>query len=139
MPLFRISLRADRPASQQTAIAAAVHRAAVQTLGIPPNDRFQIIERLSADALLASADYLDIERRDAVIVQVTLVRGRPAPTKAAFFAALAAELASAGVRREDLLVTLTENGREDWSLGLGEAQLLDEHLMRRHGWALPTA
>jgi len=43
------------------------------------------------------------------------------------------------VRREDLLVTLTENGRQDWSLGLGEAQLLDEHLMRRHGWALPTA
>ncbi|MBA4216272.1 MAG: tautomerase family protein [Proteobacteria bacterium] len=64
---------------------------------------------------------------------------RPAQTKAAFFAALAAELASAGVRREDLLVTLTENGRQDWSLGLGEAQLLDEHLMRRHGWALPTA
>lgn len=138
MPLFRISLRADRPAVQQTAIADAVHRAAVKLLGIPPNDRFQIIERHAPDTLMASPDYLDVERQDPVIVQVTLVHGRPAQTKAAFFATLAEELAAAGVRREDLLVTLTENSREDWSLGHGEQQLLDEALMRRHGWTPPA-
>jgi hypothetical protein len=43
------------------------------------------------------------------------------------------------VRREDVFTVLYETGREDWSLGNGEAQMLDEALLRRHGWTPPSA
>jgi hypothetical protein len=58
--------------------------------------------------------------------------------KAALFAEIANQLAAAGVRSEDVFVTLTVNGRDDWSVGNGEQQLLDEELLRQHGWIPPT-
>jgi phenylpyruvate tautomerase PptA (4-oxalocrotonate tautomerase family) len=137
MPVTRISLRADTPADTQRAIADALHRGLVEGLGVPERDRFQIIERIPADALIADPDYLGVSRRNVVFVQVTLVRGRSAEKKAALFAAFAKHLGEAGVRPEDAFVTLLENGREDWSIGKGQQQLLDEDLLRRHGWAPP--
>ncbi len=43
MPLQRIDLHSGRPAEQRRAIADAVHRALVETIGVPPDDRFQVI------------------------------------------------------------------------------------------------
>jgi phenylpyruvate tautomerase PptA (4-oxalocrotonate tautomerase family) len=139
MPLMRISLRADTPADTQRAIADGVHRALVEAIGIPERDRFQIIDRLPADGLIADPQFLGGPRENVVYVQIALVRGRSTDKKAALFAAIADRLAQAGVRREDVFVLLTENGRDDWSLGDGKQQLLDEPLLRRHGWIPPAA
>jgi len=133
MPLTRISLRADTPADTQRAIADGVHRAMVEAIGIPEHDRFQVIERLAPDALIADPEYLGVRRQNVVFVNITLVPRSP-EMKAALFAGIAKELTKAGVRAEDVFVTLTENGRDDWSVGNGERQLLDERLLREHGW-----
>lgn len=137
MPLVRISLRADTPAETQRAIGDGVHRAMVDAIGIPPGDRFQIIDQLPAEALVADPEYLGVSRENVVFVQITLVRGRSQEKKAALFAGIAKNLAEAGVRAEDVAVVLTENGREDWSVGNGQQQLLDADLLRRHGWTPP--
>jgi len=137
MPVMRISLRADTPADTQRAIADGVHRAMVEAIGIPENDRFQIIERLPAEALIADPDYLGVRRQNVVFVNITLVP-RSSEMKAALFAGIAKQLAKAGVRGEDVFVTLTENGRDDWSGGNGQRQLLDEKLLRQHGWIPPA-
>jgi phenylpyruvate tautomerase PptA (4-oxalocrotonate tautomerase family) len=138
MPLMRISLRADTPADTQRAIADGVHRALVDAIGTPHADRFQIIERLAADALIADPEYLGVRRQNVVFVHIVLARGRSAEKKAALFSGIAKELAKAGVRGEDVFVTLAENGRDDWSLGNGQQQLLDDALLRRHGWIPPS-
>lgn len=138
MPLMRISLRADTPADTQRAIADGAHRAMVDAIGIPESDRFQIIEQLPAEALIADPEYLGVSRRNVVFVQITLAHGRSSEKKAALFAGIAKRLAEAGVRGEDVFVTLTENGRDDWSVGNGQQQLLDESLLRRYGWTPPT-
>jgi phenylpyruvate tautomerase PptA (4-oxalocrotonate tautomerase family) len=137
MPLTRISLRDDTPADTQRAIADGVYRALIEALGLPQSDRFQIIDRLPAASLIADPHYIGVERRNVVFVEITLVP-RGAEMKAALFAAIANHLAAAGVRREDVFITLHENSRSDWSLGNGEQQLLDEALLRRHGWTPPA-
>ncbi|WP_067824589.1 tautomerase family protein [Nocardia inohanensis] len=139
MPLVRISLRDDTTAETRRAIADGVHRALVSAIGIPQDDRFQIIEPRPADALIYAPQYLGIEHRNVVFVQIALVRGRSTELKQALYRAIADELEAAGVRREDVVITLTENGKEDWSIGNGVAQLLDTDLLERHGALRPQA
>jgi phenylpyruvate tautomerase PptA (4-oxalocrotonate tautomerase family) len=138
MPLVRISLRAGTPTETQRAIADGVHNAMVDTIGIPAADRFQIIDERPAEAIIADPEYLGVDRLNVVFVQISLVRGRTPEKKAALFAGIADNLVPLGVRRQDVFVTLTETGRDDWSLGNGEQQLLDEELLARFGWTAPT-
>ena len=56
-------------------------------------------------------------------VQVFFRRGRSDDLKRALYAAIARNLArDAGIRPEDVLIVLTENGPIDWSFGGGIAQ-----------------
>jgi 4-oxalocrotonate tautomerase len=58
-------------------------------------------------------------------VQIALRRGRTPEAKQALYRLIAQHLSSdPGVRPADVLVTLVENGLEDWSFGNGEAQYL---------------
>src|ERR1041384_7788658 len=137
VPVMRISLRADTPADTQRAIADGVHRAMVDALGLPEADRFQIIERLPAEALIADPGYLGVTRRNVVFVNITLVPRSP-QKKAALFAEIAKRLAAAGGRREDLFAPLPVTGRAEGAAGNGEQQLLAEPLLRGHAWTPPS-
>lgn len=138
MPLVRIALNADLPPSTQRAIADGVHDALVTAIGIPKADRFQIIDQRPADSLIFDPSYLGVSRERVVFVQIYLVRGRTIDQKQSLYRAVADNLATVGVRPEDVFIQLTETGREDWSFGNGEAQALDTELLARHGWTPPT-
>ena len=124
MPLVRISLREGKPAAHRRAIADAVHRALVETIHVPPQDRFQLVTEHSADALIYDPSYLGIERTDDVVfVQIALSAGRSVELKKALYARMAALLAeSPGLRPQDLFVNLVEVAKENWSFGNGIAQ-----------------
>ena len=124
MPLVRIALRAGKSESYRRAVADAVHRAMVETINVPPKDRFQIVTEHDAAGLVYDSSYLDIPRTDGVVlVQITISAGRSVDMKKALFARMAALLAeSPGVRREDLFVSLVEVAKENWSFGNGIAQ-----------------
>jgi 4-oxalocrotonate tautomerase len=121
MPLVRITLPESTPAAGRDAIATGVHDALVATANVPADDRFQIVEAVPAGHLHANASYLGIERdaERVVIVQVFLNRGRTVDVKRALYARMARNLEAAGVRPQDLVVSLVEVGREDWSFGNG--------------------
>lgn len=123
MPLVRISLRSGKSEAYRVAIGDAVHRAMVETINVPAQDRFQLITEHDAAGLLYDPSYLGIARSDdLVVVQVTLNAGRTTEMKKAFYARLAELLAaSPGVRREDVLVSLVEVSKENWSFGKGLA------------------
>ena len=56
-------------------------------------------------------------------MQITLNAGRTVEMKKALYARIAELLAtSPGVRREDVLVSLVEVAKENWSFGNGVAQ-----------------
>ncbi len=76
MPLVRITARDSRSSGALDALGDAVHTALVETMNVPPDDRFQIRARVPAAELVADAQYLGIERRDPVIVEISLRAGR---------------------------------------------------------------
>jgi 4-oxalocrotonate tautomerase len=137
MPLVRISLRRGKPAAYRRAIADGVHWALVDAIGIPADDRFQVISEHDADGLIYDPNYLGIARRgDVVFVQIALRRGRTDDMKRALYRGIAANLGDdPGLRAQDVLITLVENDLADWSFGEGEAQ----YLARQADTAAPPA
>lgn len=77
------------------------------------------------DELIFDPEYLGVSRLNIVFVQITFVAGRSREIKLDLVRRLAANLGEAGVRTEDVMVTLTENSLEDWSVGNGIAQLIE--------------
>ena len=124
MPLVRISLLEGQPKSQHMRLGDAVHRAMVETINVPPLDRFQIITEHSAADFVFDPTYLNIARTTGlVIVQITLNSGRTLEMKKALYKRVAELLAQeAGMRKEDVLINLVEVPKENWSFGNGEAQ-----------------
>lgn len=124
MPLVRIDVREGKPREYRRAIGAAVYDTMVEVLGVPKDDRFQVIAEHAPEDLVADPAYLGIPRSaDCVLIQITLNTGRTVEMKRAFYARLAEELGRRiGLRPEDVFVSLVEVARENWSFGLGEAQ-----------------
>jgi 4-oxalocrotonate tautomerase len=127
MPLVRISLRQGTSAAYRQAIGDGVHRAMVESLAIPPDDRFQVINEYAPENLLYDPGYLGVQRSDRVIfVQITLSAGRKPQQKRKLFKRMAEILAdSPGLRPQDLVVNLVEVSWENWSFGNGDAQYMD--------------
>lgn len=124
MPLVRVSVPAGKPAAWRAAIGDAVHRAMVETINVPAKDRFQVLTEHQPGDLVYDPSYLDVPRTDGfVLVQITLNQGRTVEMKKAFYSRLAALLSEGpGVRREDVMVSLVEVPKENWSFGNGVAQ-----------------
>src|SRR5215510_2587526 len=62
MPLVRISLLEGKPETYIAKVADAVHRALVETIAIPAQDRFQIITEHSKSHFIYDPEYLKIHR-----------------------------------------------------------------------------
>ncbi|MEV5428506.1 tautomerase family protein [Streptomyces sp. NPDC052701] len=124
MPLVRIdALKAD--SERLEALGRAVHEALVETIGIPPDDRFQILtSHDGVSGTLRHDDYLGVHRDDGIVyVSITLRSGRTPDRKRMLYRRIA-ELAHAyaGTEPRNVFIVLTENESIDWSLGEGAAQ-----------------
>jgi phenylpyruvate tautomerase PptA (4-oxalocrotonate tautomerase family) len=124
MPLVRISLREGKTEEYKKAVADAAHRALVEAMDAPAQDRFQILTEHPAGGLIYDPTYLGVQRTDdIVIVQITLSTGRKLAQKRKLFKRLAELLSeNPGLRPQDLMVSLVEVAWENWSFGNGEAQ-----------------
>jgi phenylpyruvate tautomerase PptA (4-oxalocrotonate tautomerase family) len=124
MPLVRISLIAGKPESHKRKISDVVHRAMVETVNVPAQDRFQIITEHAKSDFIYDAQYLNIPRTDdLVIIQITLNAGRTTELKKGLYRRIADLLnQEAGIRKEDVFINLVEVSKENWSFGKGEAQ-----------------
>jgi 4-oxalocrotonate tautomerase len=123
MPLVRISLVKGKPEAYRRKVGDGVHRALVESVGVPPLDRFQLITEHEPGDLVYDSNYLGIARSsDLVIVQITLSAGRTLAQKRALYQRIAANLAAAvGLRPQDAWINLVEVAKENWSFGNGEA------------------
>jgi 4-oxalocrotonate tautomerase len=127
MPLVRISLTKGTTPEYRKAIADGVHRALVEAVGVPADDRFQVITEHAAGDLVYPPAYLGIEHSERIVfVQITMSFGRRPPQKRALYRRIAEILEeSPGLGRRDLLINLVEVAWENWSFGNGEAQYMD--------------
>jgi 4-oxalocrotonate tautomerase len=122
MPFVRIDLRKGRTAEQRRAISSAVHEAMVETIQIPPLDRFQIIAEHDEEDFVYDPSYLDISRSDGLVfIQICISLGRTVEIKKSLFKAIAEKVSATGVRAEDVFIGLIETERPNWSFGNGIA------------------
>lgn len=123
MPLVRIDVRQGKTAEYRSKIGDMVYRAMLETINIPEHDRFQVIAEHAGEGLVYDPSYLGISRTDDVVfIQITLNAGRTLDQKKALYARIAELLAKQpGIRPEDVVISLVECSKEDWSFGNGIA------------------
>jgi 4-oxalocrotonate tautomerase len=124
VPLVRIDLVEGKGAAYGRMVGEVIYDAMIATINVPKDDRFQIITEHTADSLIFDPSYLGIQRsKECLCIQITLNEGRTTEMKRAFYKAIADGLhARLGLRREDVLISLVEVRKENWSFGNGEAQ-----------------
>lgn len=121
MPLVRITLRKGRTRDYIRDASNAIHDALVATANVPADDRFHVIEEVDDDRLIAHPSYGGVNRSDNVLfVQITLNTGRTIDVKRALYADIAKRLQECvDMRPDDVVISLIEVSKEDWSFGGG--------------------
>jgi 4-oxalocrotonate tautomerase len=124
MPLVRIDHPAGKSAAYRAALSRGVYEAMRSAFNIPEDDHFQVINAHPQTELIHPASYLGIHYSDDfVAIQITANDSRTVEQKKALYAAIADRLcADPGLRREDILISLVEVKKENWSFGNGLAQ-----------------
>jgi phenylpyruvate tautomerase PptA (4-oxalocrotonate tautomerase family) len=129
MPLVRIDLQAGRTPEQVRELADAVQDVMLSTFAAPPGDRYQVITEHPVGHVICDDTGLGLSRTDDLVVIQVIQQGRSEEQKTAMYAALAALLEDrCGLDPDDLVVSVTENTRADWSFGRGRAQFLTGEL-----------
>jgi 4-oxalocrotonate tautomerase len=125
MPFARIDLSENTPPERIKIVSEAIYRAMVEVADVPLHDKFQTVTRHATDEIIYPKEgYLGLTyTNDLILIQITWVSGRSIEVKKAFYKRIADEIHErAGVRKEDIFITLVDTAREDWSFGNGEMQ-----------------
>ncbi|ORW33088.1 tautomerase [Mycobacterium paraense] len=129
MPLLYIDLIEGRTPAEVRALLDAVHEAVVEAFGVPPRDRYQVVRTHPAHEIVAWDTGLGITRSTRQVIVHMVSRRRTRAMKEKFYELLALSLSEkCGIDPADLIVSITENGDEDWSFGNGRAQFLTGEL-----------
>jgi phenylpyruvate tautomerase PptA (4-oxalocrotonate tautomerase family) len=124
MPLVRIDVPDNLANGLEAQIGDLVYDSMLECLKVPAGDKFQILTRHAESQIVKPKSYLGIEYSDQlIIIQITLNEGRDTDVKKAFYAKVAHSLHSRlGIRKEDIMISLVEVNKENWSFGDGEMQ-----------------
>ena len=123
MPFVKIYLRKGKSDDYLRLVSEAVHDALVTEASVPFDDRFHIVHQLEAGEMFAHPSYGGVTRSsDLVVIEITLNQGRPLDVKKELYRRIARNLQKAvDLRSDDVLVSLVEVTKEDWSFGKGLA------------------
>lgn len=117
MPLIQIDIDRDLFEEKGEALSGAVHQAQLDALDIPADDLFQVFTPHGPGEIRFDPGYNGVDRQRLVLVRITMVHMYSVATKQRLFRAIADRFGEAGVRQEDLLIAVVENGFEDWFAG----------------------
>lgn len=120
MPLIRVDIH-DHLAHLRPQLSEAIHTALVEGLGIPADDLFQIFQVHAPGDLFYSRTFPDADRTDIVFVQILAFHGYTPAHKQRGAALVVDRLVEVGIKRDDILIALTENGDGDWLAPAKEA------------------
>jgi len=124
MPLVRIDLLEGKTAEFKSQLGELVYESMLETIGIPEEDKFVVVNDLKAEELIFSTNYLGVDRTEGiVIIQITMNEGRTTEVKKALYKTVADNLNNQlDIRKEDVFINLVEVNKENWSFGNGIAQ-----------------
>ena len=124
MPLVRIDLLEGKTAEIKSQLGELVYESMLETIGIPEEDKFVVVNDLKAEELIFSTNYLGVDSTEGiVIIQITMNEGRTTEVKKALYKTVADKLNNQlDIRKEDVFINLVEVNKENWSFGNGIAQ-----------------
>ncbi|MEJ8304675.1 tautomerase family protein [Saccharibacillus sacchari] len=128
LPFVRTSYsRNHYDADQLRLCAETLLESLIEHFRIPPDDFFHVFHAIEPGEFFFSPRYLSVERSEALLyIEVTLACGRSSAQKQAFYKDAADRLAArCNIRREDVFIVLSETQLENWSFGLGRAQMIE--------------
>jgi phenylpyruvate tautomerase PptA (4-oxalocrotonate tautomerase family) len=131
MPLVYYDIVRGRSRDQIRALLESTQAAIVEAFESPERDRYQMVTEHSPDEMVIQDHGLGIERSEnIVVIHMINRRGRKTPSqKEKLYALLVQNLKrDCGLDPGDLIVSITENESEDWSVGYGKAQFLNGDL-----------
>ncbi len=113
MPLVRIDMH-EPLADLRPQMSEAIHSALVDGWEMPSDDLFQIFRLHAEGDLFYSRTYPDADRTDIVFVQILAYTGYSPETKQKGAALIVERLAKLGIKHDNILIALSENGDGDW-------------------------
>ena len=124
MPLVRISLSKSHSSETQDAISKSIHQSLIEHFNVPVDDYFHIIEALKQPQLKYPKTYLDVAHTDSIVfVQIIAAKGRTTEQKEKLYSRIAELVAqNTSIRTDDVIITLLENEKDNWSFGQGAMQ-----------------
>ena len=125
MPLAKIYVNEGHyDEAHLTKISEAVQAALRGTLGVPPDDFFQLIFEMPRNRYLHTASFVGMEYTDGLVtLEILFVSGRSRETRLALLKDLDTRIAAAaGISPDDVFIILVEAPGENISFGQGEAQ-----------------
>ena len=125
MPLVYYDVVRGRSRDQIRALLDSAQAAMVEAFEVPERDRYQLLTEHSPDDMIIQDNGLGIERSENIVV-IRMINRRGKKTQAQkekLYRLLAQNLKrDCGLDPADLVISITENENEDWSLGYGKAQ-----------------
>lgn len=128
MPLVRIDIVEGRTEQELSLLTDTIQQVLIETFDTPVLDRYQIIHEHKPGTIKALDTGLGYERTDKIVVLQITQQGRSAQQKQAMYASMSRNLEKIGIPPTDLIISVVENKKEDWSFGLGRAQFLEGDL-----------
>ena len=122
MPFIRSAVKRGTSPEKKQAIVEGVHQALVESIGMPAEERFNLITEYEPENFFYDRKFNGIARSDdLVVIEITMRRGRSDAMKKALYANIAANLEKlAGVSPKDVFIFTHENDYSDWSVGNGQ-------------------
>jgi phenylpyruvate tautomerase PptA (4-oxalocrotonate tautomerase family) len=125
MPLAKIHVVEGRYDEARLAkLSRAVQAALMNTLGVPAEDFYQLIFELPKKRFLHTPSFVGMHYTDdLVILDISLIQGRPKETRLALLKDINTRIAAAAdVSPDNVMILLYELPGENISFGQGEAQ-----------------
>lgn len=117
MPLIQIDLERELFDSSKEKISKAVHDAQLEVLNAPEDDLFQVYRPHEPGEFVFSPTFGGVDRQHLLLIRITMVHMHPVAAKQRLYSVMTDRLADVGVRPDDVLICIVENGFEDWFAG----------------------
>ena len=121
MPLVRVDMHATL-APLQEKLSAAIHEGLVDGLKMPADDLFQIFRLHEPGELVYTKTFPNADRTDIVFIQILLANLYGPEEKKRMYQAITSRVAAVGIKQDNILIAVTENGGDDWHAPDKEAQ-----------------
>lgn len=117
VPLIQIDLDRELFDSFGDRLSTAIHQAQIDALDMSSDDLFQVFTPHGPGELRFDSGYNGVDRQRLVLLRITMVHMYSVAIKQRLYRAIVQRFAEVGVRPEDVLISIVENGFEDWYAG----------------------